>query len=88
MYKSNKSQSIKKSLRNPQELNTCSLRISRAFQTKKLRQRNSEKTNSATTILNTTEHGAWDTNSNNLVYETELIRDAEYQKALEIINIG
>jgi hypothetical protein len=40
------------------------------------------------TIKNTTEHGAWNTSKNNLVYETELIRDAEYEKALDIINTG
>ena len=88
MFKSSKGLIIKKSLRNIQKLKTGSLRISRAIQTKNLRQRNSEKINSAATILNTTEHSAWDTSNNDLVYETELIRDAEYQKALEIINMG
>ena len=88
MFKSSKGLMIKKSLRNIQKLKTGSLRISRAIQTKNLRQRNSEKINSAATILNTTEHSAWDTSKNDLVYETELIRDAEYEKALEIINMG
>ena len=88
MFKSRKSLIIKKSLRNVQLLKSQPLRIQTATQTKKSRQGNSEKIISAATIQNTTEHGAWDTSKNNLVYETELIRDAEYEKALEIINTG
>ncbi len=77
MFKSSKSLIIKKSLRNTQNLKNCPLRISRALQTKKLRQRNTEKTIS-TTMQNTTVHGAWETKGDSLVYETEYIRDAEY----------
>ena len=77
MFKSSKSLIIKKSLRNSQNLKNCPLRISRALQTKKLRQRNAEKTIS-TTIQNTTVHGAWETKGDSLVYETEYIQDAEY----------
>lgn len=77
MFKSSKSLIIKKSLRNSQNLKNCPLRISRALQTKKLRQRNAEKTIS-TTMQNTTVHGAWETKGDSLVYETEYIRDVEY----------
>ena len=88
MFKSRKSVIIKKNIRGSNLSLNSSLRSSNDKKTKMFRQRNSEKINSAATILNTTEHGAWDTKGNNLVYETELIRDDEYQKALEIINLG
>ena len=77
MFKSSKTFIIKKSLRNSQKSKNCLLRISRAPQTKKLRQRNTEKTIS-TTMQNTTVHGAWETKGDSLVYETEYIHDAEY----------
>lgn len=77
MFKSSKSLIIKKSLRNSWDLKNCPLRISRALQSKKLRQRNAEKTIS-TTMQNTTVHGAWETKGDSLVYETEYIQDAEY----------
>lgn len=77
MCKSSKSYIIKKSLRSTQNLKNYNLGISRAFQTKKLKLRNAEKTIS-TTMQNTTVHGAWETKGDSLVYETEYIHDAEY----------